>query len=152
MIESVKGAIRKALTEDWHDAANARKWSEDILLTGVQRCGGGRGYDSPKEAADQLADFAARAAIVAHEEAIAALWQRWDALAEAKHGALYWVCDADDEVYFCAAEVSDPEAVDFVICNPDGADIIVENPEWIMPAGEFKFPRPKASSFEPAKE
>ncbi|MCE4223448.1 hypothetical protein HCU64_06765 [Methylobacterium sp. C25] len=59
--EAVARAIRSALVENWSDAANARRWDEDVLLTGCRKVGGGKGYEKPEEAAQNLALEAADA-------------------------------------------------------------------------------------------
>lgn len=57
--------IRNALVENWRDTESCREWNEDILLVGTRRCGGGKGYQKPNEAADNLALDAANAVIAA---------------------------------------------------------------------------------------
>ena len=47
-------AVRGALVENWKDDFGAA-WNEDVLLTGCRRVGGGRGYQKPEEAAQNLA-------------------------------------------------------------------------------------------------
>jgi hypothetical protein len=59
-VEDLATTIRLALVEDWHDIVNARKWQEDILLTGCRRAGH-VGYEKPEQAAQNLAMDAATA-------------------------------------------------------------------------------------------
>lgn len=61
--ETAARAIRSALTEEWTDADNCRRWDEDVLLTGCRKVGAGSGYSKPEEAAQNLALMAADAVL-----------------------------------------------------------------------------------------
>lgn len=68
-------AVRAALTEQWEDSVNARKWTEDVLLTGCRQVGGGKGYERPDEAANNLAGMAVDAILALPPSAPGEAWR-----------------------------------------------------------------------------